>query len=427
MGDHLSSYRDALDYLFARTTGKWRFGLDRVEAFLHLLGDPHRRLRCLHVGGTNGKGSVCATLEAVLRRRGLRVAKYTSPHLVDFRERILVDGRPAPAHAVVRFVERWTPDIERMGVTFFEATTAMAFALFAEAEVDVAVIEVGLGGRLDATNVVRPLAAGVTSIGLDHVEFLGDTREAIAHETAGIFKLGVPSVIGEREPQIAALLAQLARDAGAAPVHLVRDDLPVRDVTVGPDGTTFTVEHPGGARVLRTPLVGAHQAGNAVTALSMLESAGFAPSLDEFGAALGDVWLPGRFQRIGRFVFDVAHNVDGIGVTLATLRAVQPERPLTVLLSVLGDKDWRGMMTALGAEVDRFVLTLSPTSPASRAWDPMDALAFARAHGWPAEVEPDFDRAVDRAAALPGTVLVTGSFHTVGDAMARLQVAPLGG
>jgi len=218
----LTGYQAALDYLFARTTGKWRFGLQRVEALLALLGDPHRGLTCFHVGGTNGKGSVCATLEAVLRARGLKVAKYTSPHLVDFRERFLVNGVPLEEGDVVEFIDRWTPEIERLGVTFFEATTAMAFELFARAGVDVAVIEVGLGGRLDASNVVHPLAAGVTSIGLDHTEYLGDTVEEIAFEKAGIFKRGVPAIIGERDARIAGLLEGHARTARAAPVIRAR-------------------------------------------------------------------------------------------------------------------------------------------------------------------------------------------------------------
>jgi dihydrofolate synthase/folylpolyglutamate synthase len=187
VGDRLSGYRAALDYLFERTTGGSRFGLERTAALLAVLGDPHLRLKVFHVAGTNGKGSACATLEAVLRHRGFRVGKYTSPHLVDFRERFLIDGRAVDEEYVVEFIRRWTPRSSAPG-TFFEATTAMAFDWFARVEVDVAVIETGLGGRLDSTNVVRPISAGVTSIGIDHVEYLGSTRESIAFEKAGIFK-----------------------------------------------------------------------------------------------------------------------------------------------------------------------------------------------------------------------------------------------
>jgi dihydrofolate synthase/folylpolyglutamate synthase len=297
----------------------------------------------------------------------------------------------------------------------------------------VSVIEVGLGGRLDATNVLTPLAAGVASIGIDHVEFLGDTRERIAWEKAGIFKPGRPAVIGEPDPDIRALLAQFARDAGASSVHVVAEEHTVSDVVVeAAGGTTFTIARGGAAgRPVRvhTALSGAHQATNAALALALLDAAGapYAPSAAEAAEGLATVFLPGRFQRVNRFIFDVAHNPDGAAVLARTLTAVEPARPVVAVLSVLNDKDWRGVMTALAGAVDAFVLTTAPTAPAMRAWRPEDALAYATAEGWPAEVVADFDGALARATARAGTVLVTGSFHTVGDAMASLQLSPFGG
>lgn len=425
MGDPLTTYREALDALFARTTGQWKLGLERTQALLQALGNPHHRLRTFHVAGTNGKGSVCATLDALLRARGHRTARYTSPHLVDFRERLLVDGVPVGERDVVEFIQQWTPEVERLGATFFEATTAMAFALFERAGVDVAVIEVGLGGRLDATNVITPLAAGVTSIGIDHVEYLGDTRELIAMEKAGIFKPGVPAVIGEPDPHIRDLLSARAREVGAAPVVAVGADTAVSDVTVDDHGTSFTLRTAEGSRRLRTPLAGVHQATNAAVALAMLDAAGpaWALTLEQAELGLRHVSLAGRFQHTGRWIFDVAHNRDGVAVTVRTLRTVGAAPPVVALLSVLADKDWRGIMRELAPVVDRFVLTLSPTSPASRAWRPEDALAYALDEGWAAEAVPDFDAALARAADLGATVLVTGSFHTVGDAMARLPAS----
>jgi dihydrofolate synthase / folylpolyglutamate synthase len=427
VGLALTRYGDALEFLFARTTGKTKFGLERTRELLHALGDPHERFRTLHVGGTNGKGSVCATLEAMLRAQGLRVGKYTSPHLVDFRERILVDGRPVSEECVVEFIDRWTPLCERLGATFFEATTAMAFDHLARSEVDVGVIEVGLGGRLDSTNVITPLAAGVVSIGFDHMEFLGETKEAIAREKAGIFKAGVPALIGERDPAIRELLAREARAAGAEPVVVAAEAVDVADVAVDAEGTSFTLTDGRGRRRLRTPLAGAHQAGNAALALAMLHAAGgdLLPDPEVEHQALARVRLPGRFHRVGKYVFDVAHNPDGAAVLARTLRAVSPRRPVAALLSVLGDKDWRAMMSELAPVVDCFVLTTAPTAPASRAWRLEAALAYARERGWTVDAEGDFDLAVRRAEALGATVLVTGSFHTAGDAMARLQIDPL--
>ena len=425
MGVGLTTYRDALDFLYARTTGKWKLGLERVEAFLGALGEPHRRLRTIHVAGTNGKGSVCATLDAILRAKGLRVARYTSPHLVDFRERFLIDGAAVDPERIVDFVRRWTPEVERLGATFFEATTAMAFSFFAEADVDVAVIETGLGGRLDATNVLTPLVAGVTTIGIDHVEYLGATREEIAFEKAGIFKPGVPAVIGEPDPAIRALLAQMARAHHALPVRVVYDEGAPTAVRVSAGGTSFDF----GGRTFRTPLLGAHQAANAAVAVAMAAELPetLRPSDAELHDGLSRVVLPGRFQRVGRYLFDVAHNPDGAAMLATTLGAIRPPGPVVAVLSVLSDKDWRGMMTALAPMVQHFVLTNSPTAPPSRAWNIPEPLAFALERGWSAEVIRDFDRALFKAGEAGATVLVTGSFHTVGDAMSRLEVSPTGG
>ncbi len=427
MGVGLKTYGDALDFLYARTTGVWRLGLDRVEAFLGVLGDPHRRVPALHVAGTNGKGSVCATLEAVLRAKGLRVAKYTSPHLVDFRERFLINGVPVSPDRIVEFIHRRTPDVERIGATFFEATTAMAFEFFAEAGADVAVIETGLGGRLDATNVVSPLVAGVTTIAIDHVEYLGGTREEIAYEKAGIFKPAVPAIIGEPEQEIRELLAALARDRGASPVRTVYEEGGPADIVVAPDGTSFDL--PAFGRRLRTPLLGAHQAANAAVALTMLDALPerFRPSAAEVEAGLEKVVLPGRFQRVGRYIFDVAHNPDGAGVLARTLAAVRPPGPVVAVLSVLSDKDWRGILRALKPVVDHVILTNAPTAPPSRTWNIPEPLAFALSEGISAELIRDFDRALVRGGEEGGTVLITGSFHTVGDAMARLEVSPTAG
>jgi dihydrofolate synthase/folylpolyglutamate synthase len=203
----------------------------------------------------------------------------------------------------------------------------------------------------------------------------------------------------------------------------------VSDIAVDADGTTFTLTSARGARRMRTPLVGAHQARNAATALATLDAAGepYAPWLDEAMRWLADVRLPGRFQRAGRYIFDVAHNPDGAAVLADTIRRAAPPRPIAAVLAVLADKDWRGMMTALAPAVDCFVVTTAPTAPATRLWSPADAVAFARGRGLRAMLCADFDEALRRASDVGATVLVAGSFHTVGDAMARLQVDPLAG
>ncbi|MBU6364617.1 MAG: bifunctional folylpolyglutamate synthase/dihydrofolate synthase [Gemmatimonadetes bacterium] len=423
----LAAYRRALDALYARTGGAWRLGLERMTALMEALGHPERRFPVFHVAGTNGKGSTVATLDALLRGGGARVGRYTSPHLVDFSERIAVEGVPMRPEAITAWLEARLPLLTELGATFFEATTALALAHFADVGVDVAVIEVGLGGRLDATNVVHPVAAGVTQIGLDHQEFLGTTPEAIAMEKAGIFKAGAAAVVGDTAPGIRSLLQARAEAVGATPVLVTGRDWQVRDVELDPVGTHFTLEVAGRTRRLATPLVGRFQADNAAVALAMLRAAGgrWAAIEAEADALLAGVRLPGRFHRSGPWLFDVAHNPDGAATVVATVRAVAVSRPLVAVVSVLNDKDWRGILAQLATVADRILVTVAPSAPPNRAWS-LEAVC-----GWAAEAGVAVERFDDLSAALNagrragGTVLVTGSFHTVGDAMERLQVNPV--
>ena len=429
MGLTLTAYSSALEYLFARTTGSVRFGLDRTRALLREMGDPHLAYPVLHLAGTNGKGSSVATADALLRGRALQVGRYTSPHLVDFRERIAVNGVPISEQEVLSFVTEWTPTVERLGASFFEATTALAFAHFAREGVDIAVVETGLGGRLDSTNVVQPIAAGVTSIGFDHMEYLGDTLEAIAREKAGIFKPGVPAVIGEPDAVVRGYLARDARSAAADPVRTVVEESEITELAITPRGTRFRLRALGDDRIVETPLVGKHQAANFAFTLTLLDAAGarFAIPLAEAAESVRNVRLPGRFQRTDRWIFDVAHNPDGARTLAASLEVVEHDRPVVALLCVLGDKDWRAMLDDLAPMVARFVLTNAPTAPANRSWDLAEATEYARSRGYRADAEPSFDRALAAAERDAGTIIVTGSFHTVGDAMARLQVSPFTG
>ena len=370
-----------------------------------------------------------ATADALLRAKGLRVARYTSPHLVDFRERMVVNGEPIDEDSIVRFIAEQTPAVERLGASFFEATTALAFQYFASMEVDVALIETGLGGRLDSTNVVQPRAAGITAIGFDHMEYLGPTLEAIASEKAGIFKRGVPAVVGEPDPVIRAQLRAAAERAGASSIRVVAEEMAARDLVLTGAGTRFTLDALGESRVVETPLIGRHQAANFAFTLALLDAAGgeFRVSLEEAARHVGRVRLPGRFQRVGKWIFDVAHNPDGAATVAGSMAAVSSAHPVVAVLCVLGDKDWRAMMDALSQVVDAFILTNAPTAPHVREWVLDDVLRYAEGRGYFATRADNFDEALRRADAEGQTVLVTGSFHTVGDAMARLQVSPLTG
>lgn len=427
MDDFLTSYHDAIEALFARTSGGIKPGLERTNELLTRLGSPHRRLAAIHVAGTNGKGSVVAACEALLRWRGLRVGRYTSPHLIDFRERITVDGRPIPEEDVLEFLQRWIGAAEQIGATFFEVTTALAFDWLARQEVDVAVIETGLGGRLDSTNVVTPRVATVTSIALDHTDLLGPTLEDIAREKAGIFKRAIPAVVGEPGESLREFLAARAADAKANPIVVVDREYGIGDVAVTELGTSFHLRTGSRTFAVTTPLIGAFQARNTTTAIATLGAMGdrYLPPLEELTLALAGVLLPGRFQRRDKLIFDVAHNPAGARAVAENIATLDLPHPRTALLAVLADKDWRGVIDALAPVVDRVLITNAPSAPPERRWNPGEAHAYAVSRGIAADLEPDLDVALARARKRCGTLLVTGSFHTVGDVMVRLQVSPV--
>ncbi|HEX6038163.1 folylpolyglutamate synthase/dihydrofolate synthase family protein [Longimicrobium sp.] len=417
-------------WLFSRTTGGIRFGLERTEALLAGAGNPHRRFRALHVGGTNGKGSVSALCESVLRAAHpeLRIGLYTSPHLVSFTERIRIDGRPISVQALADAEARLRPEVERLGATFFEATTALAFLCFAEADVDLAIVEVGLGGRLDSTNVIEPMATAVTNVALDHVEYLGDTPEQIAWEKGGIFKPGVPAVIGETAPGPLDVLRRRADEAGAPRVEVDADA--VSDVRVSLEGTRFRLSSDyWGEREVRIPLIGAHQARNAAVAAELLAALpeDVRPSWEAVEAGFAAVRWVGRMQverqRGATWIFDVAHNPAGVAALTASLDSIDLPRPVVLIAAVLLDKEWDAMLPPLLARADAAILTVADSAPAERRWDPEQAARSLDAP-IPVRVIPSLADALMRAETLApyGTLLVTGSVHTVGDALGILQI-----
>ncbi|MEX0980394.1 MAG: Mur ligase family protein [Gemmatimonadota bacterium] len=406
------------------------FGLERIRAVLAEVGNPHERYPTLHIGGTNGKGSVASVIASVLGAAGLRVGLYTSPHLCSFRERVQVAGRPAETATFLAAADELRPAMVRHEPTFFEAATALAFKVFELEAVDVAVVEVGLGGRLDATNVIHPLVSAVTNVALDHAEYLGTDLASIAGEKAAIAKPGVPLLTCVREPELLDVFRRTAEERGASfhPMHPAEE---VRQVEVAAGGTAFTLDTVWGALALSTPLAGAHQAANAALAVRVLEHLpeSLRPDADAVRRGLSSVRWPGRVQieRVGgrTWVFDVAHNAAGVRALAEALEQLALPRPLVVLTAVLGDKDWRTMLPPLFRLADRAFLTQADSAPLARRWDPAEA---GRVVGSPPplEIVPDFREALARAgeSAGEGTVVVTGSCHTVGDALLALGMEP---
>jgi dihydrofolate synthase/folylpolyglutamate synthase len=405
------SYQDALDFLYPRTT-TIKFGLATTRALLKLLGNPHDVVPSIHIGGTNGKGSVSTLVAAALSEAGWRVGLYTSPHLVSFRERIQVAGVPISEAAVAMWIDRLRATIVERKATFFEATTALAFADFAARGVEIAVVEVGLGGRLDSTNVVQPLVSAVTKIERDHMKYLGDTLEQIAAEKAGIAKPGVPFVIGERDPHLVEVLRREAKRAVARADPRGRSDIRVLPPDYDWCGPLS--------------LAGPHQRRNAAVAHGILCALppAYRPSQLQIETAFGAVQVPGRLDRRGRWLFDVAHNPDGMRSLITALRTMPVARPLYALVSILGDKEWPEMLVQLDQVIDRGILTIAPTA-AGRGWDIDWLRRWLRDTSRPeAHAEwtliPDFHEAIAQVQSGAGTALVTGSFHTVGDVMTAL-------
>ena len=419
-----------LDEILPDVSHSVDWGLGRVEAFLHATGDPHLEVPCVHIGGTNGKGSVASTVASVLNNAGHQAGLYTSPHLCSLRERYRIGRHQVSDDDLRDLARELDPEIRRHSLTFFEAATGLAFHLFQRRGVDVSVIEVGLGGRLDATNVVTPFLTAITNVDLDHCDYLGSTLNEIALEKAGIIKAGIPLVTTETDERIRSVFSTVCDSVGAPFTHVGSDPAKM-SIDVGNAHTGFdaaTVEW--GALRLQTPLLGEHQAVNAALAVALLERmpSHLRPDRAALREGLSSVRWPGRVQieHLGgaTWVFDVAHNTAGAVALASVLGRLELPGPLVVLTAVLGDKDWREMLPALLERADYAVLTQAPTAPLDRRWDPRAAVTETRSGI--AEVQADFHDALHRARELAGagTIVVTGSAHTVGDALRVLGLEP---
>jgi len=419
----VGAYEETLAYLYALEvrTG-WDLRLERIRAVLGHLGHPERAWPALHVAGTNGKGSTAAMLEAVLRAAGWRTGLYTSPHLVDFTERIRIDGRTIPRETVVALVAELRRDLEALGVelTHFEFATLLAFEWFRRVGIDVGVIEVGLGGRLDATNVVEPIATAITSIARDHEEYLGHDLASIAAEKAGIVKPGVPVVMGRLPPEAEAVVAGHAARVGAPCEAAV----PLEET---PDGTL--VFRRGGLvwDGLALGLPGRFQRDNAAVALTVLArvTQRFPCAPDAVRAGLAGVRWPGRLAVVAeapRMVLDGAHNPEGAATLARELRAVVGNRRVVLVFAVMADKAWRAILEPLLERVACAIVTR-----VGRRGLPTAALVDAFRARLPVEAVEDPRAAVERARALAGAdgaVLVAGSLFLVGEAYAALAGGP---
>jgi dihydrofolate synthase/folylpolyglutamate synthase len=407
---------DPFAYLFSLEQFGIKFGLENITAVVDRLGRPDRAYPTVHVAGTNGKGSVTAMVDAALRAAGHRSARYTSPHLVDLTERFVVDGRPIGTDALAQAVADVRGVVEtlrREGTlavqpTFFEVTTAVALELFRRANVDVAVMEVGLGGRLDATNVITPAVTAITSIGFDHQLYLGSTLEAIAFEKAGIIKNGIPVVVGELDDGPRAVIERIASERGAPLIRASASDVLER----------FAIGLPG-----------RHQQANAAVAfnvLRLLDGQGLRVPSAAVAQGLARAEWPGRLdvRRLpdGReIMLDAAHNPAGAAALASYLDASRASARLPLVFAAMRDKDVDGMYRELLRSVGALIVTRA-SNP--RSADPAALADRARsiAPSLPITVEPSVPAALAAAWRLASRIVVAGSIFLLADVMRELKL-----
>ena len=422
-----SEYSDTLAWLYGLEVERMDLKLDRTAAALRAVGAPQQRFPSIHIAGTNGKGSTAAFLHAMLGAAGYRVGLFTSPHLIDFCERIRLGARRISPQEVVDGVAAIRERTEPSGIrlTPFEMMTVLAFDAFARAGVDVAVVEVGLGGRLDATNVLTPLASVITGIGLDHQQYLGNSLADIAREKGGIIKPRVPVVLGPLDPDSRAILTGIARTSDS-PVCIYGRDFRLEDEEPTGDPATSAYRGPQfGRLMLRPGLAGRFQARNAALAVACLETVRptFPVSPAQVRAGVQAVDWPGRLQVVSTqplVILDGAHNAQAVDTLLSELTRLAAGRRLRFLFGAMHDKDWRPMLAA----VERVAAEVVVTAVAQpRAEDP-ETLYAALSGTVPARIvrgAADAFRDVVGRAAADDAVVVCGSLFLVGEVLAGVS------
>jgi dihydrofolate synthase / folylpolyglutamate synthase len=389
------SYTEAIRWLYSTQASGVKLGLENVRLLLEALGNPHQQLTCIHIAGTNGKGSVSAMLDSVARAAGLRTGLYTSPHLVRFNERIQVSGQPITDDEVLAGLSVIREAIARSGCTptFFELTTALGFLHFSTQRVDLAIMETGLGGRLDATNLITPLVSVLTSIDLDHQKILGDSRAKIAREKAGIIKPGVPVVSIAQSADVREVIDEVATSLNS-PVTYITE--PIADLQIG--------------------LAGSHQRLNAAVVRDALAVAKLGISPDALKTGLKSVFWPGRFQTLGdRVTIDGAHNLAASERLVQTWRECYPGSSPTIVFGGLRDKELDKMLSALAPIAARFFL-VPLNNP--RGENPA---SIRLPGGISGAVFPRVQEAVEAAYKLAEPILVTGSLFLVGEVLSWMQ------
>lgn len=422
------NYKQSLDYLYNRLpvfhlTGgaAYKPGLANTTLLLEALGNPHHKFKSIHVAGTNGKGSVSHMLAAILYQAGYKTALYTSPHLVDFSERIRIDGAPVDQDFVIQFVENHRNLVEEIQPSFFELTMAMAFDYFAKSQIDIAVIETGLGGRLDSTNILSPVLSIITNIGYDHTEFLGDTLEKIASEKAGIIKKGVPVVIGEYLSETKPIFQNKANETNSKLIF-AQETNPVQQVESASNRLLFQSH----STLYESGLTGHYQLKNCSTVLAAIDELNRLDFFISEQAAQNGIskvtqltGLRGRWEIISNSPFmvaDTAHNVQGMTAVAEQLKLYQEEGLIHIVLGMVNDKDSNGVLRLLPTNACYYFTN----AQVKRALPAAELHRQAQQYGLTGNSYETIESAILAAkqqAKTSDLILITGSNFVVGEAL----------
>ena len=438
--DGISTYSSALKWLSEHTDYERQrvvryntttFNLDRMRKLLRLLGSPESQIRTIHIAGSKGKGSTCAMLDSMLRNGGVTVGLFTSPHLIDIRERIQVNGEMIPKEKLTdlfKFVESKGSRMGKDKPTFFEIITAAALRHFMDEAVDLAIIETGLGGRLDSTNVIEPEVCGITQISHDHTNVLGTDLKQIAAEKAGIFKPGIPAVSVPQDPDVQTVLMEKAAEVGTS-LEILNEQLEFSyrfeaSRELGPHTRVCLTTPNAQYEHLPVPLQGEHQALNCGLALAILDrlrTKGFDIPEQKITEGLASTGLPGRMEIVWnepRILLDGAHNASSIQALVKAIGAHIPYDSLVMIFGCGADKDIAGMLKGVNYGADKIIFTRSASNP--RAIDPTELLTqFEEVSGKMAQVANNLEDAFNlaaRAVSREDLICVTGSFHLIGEA-----------
>ena len=424
---HFKDCDEALSYLYHLERFGMKLDLSNINALMKHLGNPHLKFPSIHIAGTNGKGSVAAMLHSILCEAGYRTALYTSPHLVDFRERIRIGKDSIEKEFIFDFIQNLKDEIDHNGYTFFEVTTALAFQYFAEKKVDIAVIETGLGGRLDATNVINPLVSIITTIGLEHTEYLGDTIPQISGEKAGIVKTGIPTITGVSQPEALEVIKSVCKDRDSE-LYVVQEKSNCNILESSIFGSKFNFSSETDQfEALELDLSGEYQVLNAsicLNAIHQLRLLGWKIDDQAIRNGLKKVDWSGRlevFKKEPLVLLDVAHNPAGIQTLIQSLDRFFPEKKIIFIFGVMEDKDYHSMLKEICPKA-KFIVLTKPNY--KRAAEPEVLEETLKIFDTPYEIIPHINQAYLFAlknAKSDDIVCITGSHFTVGGFLGSLS------